>query len=116
MALTFDDLVAGPTLPDQEVYIHALKDSVIISPVALERFEEYSKAENEVQQLELVTIVIAESVSHQSGLSIEKAKELNALVAKKMHPAAWEEIQSAVMTTMFGEDRLKKAQALAAST
>lgn len=113
MSLTFDELLAGPKLPDKEVYIEALDDSIFISPVPLERYRQYQNAESNADQADLITICVAESLSKQSGMTLDQALELNKQVQAKIHPAAWDEISQAVMVTMFGESRIKQAQALA---
>lgn len=113
MALTLEDLIAGPKLPDKEVYINALDDAIIITPVALERYQQYGVLDDEQKQSELIAMCVAESLSKQSGMTLDEAVALNKQVQVKMHPAAWDEINQAVMVTMFGEARFRQAQTLA---
>ena len=109
MGLTIDDLLAGPKLPPKNVYIEALEDTVEILPVSLERYREYKDADDETLASDVMQVCIAESISSQSGMTLEEATELNAKVQAKLHPAAWDEMTLAVMETMFGKDRFSAA-------
>lgn len=113
MGLTLENLLDGPELPEKQVYIDALQDTVSIKPVPLERYQQYSEAKDDIAQAELLQICIAESLSDQKDMTLEDAKELIGKVQKKVHPAAWDEISKAVMVTMFGEARIVQAEAIA---
>lgn len=134
MSLTLVDLQAGVKLPSKDVYIYALEDSITIQPVALERYNEYidktkqlledyqampvtdetvearktAAAEISKADEELMDILVAESLSMQDGLTLEKAREINESVRTKLHPAAFREIQAAVRDTMTGESSVGK--------
>lgn len=113
MALTLESLIAGPALPEKAVYIESLQDTVLITPVPLKRYKEYGDITDPKAQQQLIDICVAESLSKQSGMTLEEAQELNKKVSTNLHPAAWDEINTAVMVTMFGESRVNQAQTLA---
>jgi hypothetical protein len=111
MALTLDNLIAGPVLPEKEVYIESLQDTVLITPVPLKRYKQYGDITSPEGQQELIEVCVAESLSKQSGMTLSEAKELNERVSSNLHPAAWDEISNAVLITMFGESRVNQASA-----
>jgi hypothetical protein len=101
--ISVDDLIGGGAiaLPPKEVYIDALEDTIIIQPVPLERYREYQDASPD-KQAECLLRCIAESISQQGGMSIDESRA-------KVHPEAWNQITTAVMITMFGEEQVRGA-------
>ncbi len=108
--ISVDDLIGGGAiaLPPKEVYIDALEDTIIIQPVPLERYREYQDASPD-KQAECLLRCIAESISQQGGMSIDESRELVDTVRAKVHPEAWNQITTAVMITMFGEEQVRGA-------
>jgi hypothetical protein len=107
--ISVDDLIGGGAiaLPPKEVYIDALEDTIIIQPVPLERYREYQDASPD-KQAECLLRCIAESISQQGGMSIDESRELVDTVRAKVHPEAWNQITTAVMITMFGEEQVRR--------
>lgn len=106
MSLSLQDLYDGPNLPAKEVYIDALEDTIFIKPVPMERYREYGEAaqagDNEAQQT-IIRMVMAESLRHETGLTLAEADEVVEKVSLKMHNLAFAQIGQAVLATMFGE-------------
>jgi hypothetical protein len=112
MTLSLQDLYDGPKLPAKEVYIDALEDTIIIKPVPMERYREYgdaAQAGDAGAQQTIIKMVMAESLKHETGLTIVEADEVIENVSSKMHNLAFNQIGEAVLATMFGETASKDA-------
>ena len=104
MSLTLADLKSNPKIPSKEIYIDALEDSIEVQPISSARVNEIREKEGDPKSL--AVLIIAESLSKETGMSLEDASVLHKEVKAGMHPAAYDEICLKIMELQVGKQRM----------